>query len=182
MSPNALSLFSGAGGMDVGFRDAGVSIATANEIDPDACETFRANHAETKLLEGDIDGYLPELGALKGTVDIVFGGPPCQGFSVAGKMDHEDPRSKLVFRFCEVVELVRPRAFVMENVKSLSALTRFSDVRSRLISRFHQAGYTVTIQVAERQGFRCSTESRKSIFRGSSGRAAANLFIPSFPL
>ena len=149
----ALSLFTGAGGMDVGFRNAGFSIVAANEMDQHACETFRANHSETELLEGDIDSYIPELGAFRGMMDAVLGGPPCQGFSVAGKMDPDDPRSKLIFRFCDAVELVKPRAFVMENVKALSSLTKFEDVRSRLISRFQKAGYAVTVHVLNAKDF-----------------------------
>ena len=92
----AVSLFSGAGGMDVGFKAAGFEIVAANELDKHACETFRANHPETMLLEGDINNCGADFSAFVG-VDVVFGGPPCQGFSVAGKMDPDDPRSKLIF-------------------------------------------------------------------------------------
>lgn len=158
----AISLFSGAGGMDVGFRDAGYRIVAANEMDKHACETFRANHPETEMLEGDIDSHMPELGAYKG-VDVVFGGPPCQGFSVAGKMDPDDPRSKLIFSFCAVVELLKPRAFVMENVKALGSLTKFEGVRSRLISRFQKAGYAVTIHVLNAKDFGVP-QSRERVF------------------
>ena len=113
----AFSLFSGAGGMDVGFRDAGFQIIAANEMDKHACDTFRANHPDTVLFEGDINEIKANLSKFKG-IDVIFGGPPCQGFSVAGKMDPEDPRSKLIFSFCSVIEDVQPKAFVMENVKS----------------------------------------------------------------
>ena len=139
--------------MDVGFGNAGFSIVAANEMDQHACETFRANHPDTELFEGDIDCYMPEFGAFRGMMDVVFGGPPCQGFSVAGKMDPDDPRSKLIFRFCDVIELVKPRAFVMENVKALGSLAKFEDVRSKLISRFQNAGYTVTFQVLNSKDF-----------------------------
>ena len=74
----AISLFSGAGGMDVGFTQSGFEIIAANEMDKYAADTFRANHPETVLLEGDIDLCGTELHSYKG-VDVVFGGPPCQG-------------------------------------------------------------------------------------------------------
>lgn len=158
----AVSLFSGAGGMDVGFRDAGYQIMAANEMDKHACDTFRANHPETVLLAGDIDERAAELGAFKG-VDVVFGGPPCQGFSVAGKMDPDDPRSKLIFSFCSVVELLEPNAFVMENVKSLGSLSKFEGIRTALISRFQKAAYAVTIHILNAKDFGVP-QSRERVF------------------
>ena len=80
-----ISLFTGASGMDVGFTNAGIRVVAANEIVPYACETYAANHPETKLLKGDIKDYIESFS--EGDADIIFGGPPCQGFSVAGKMD-----------------------------------------------------------------------------------------------
>lgn len=140
----AISLFSGAGGMDIGFKQSGFEIIAANEIDTYACQTFRANHAGTTLYEGDITSNLQTLGRFK-NIDVVFGGPPCQGFSVAGKMDVSDPRSQLIFSFADVVDLIQPRAFVMENVKALGSLEKFAEVRKKLMVRFSNAGYTVTV-------------------------------------
>lgn len=158
----AISLFSGAGGMDVGFKEAGFEIAAANEMDKHACDTFRANHPETMLLEGDINLCEAELHAFKG-VDVVFGGPPCQGFSVAGKMDPDDPRSKLIFSFCGIVERLQPKAFVMENVKALASLAKFEEIRTALISRFQKAGYTVTIHILNAKDFGVP-QSRERVF------------------
>jgi DNA (cytosine-5)-methyltransferase 1 len=98
-----ISLFSGAGGMDVGFEKAGVDVVLANELDPNVCDTYEANHPNSKLLRGDIKDYYPVFAEQQG-IDIVFGGPPCQGFSVAGKMDPGDERSKLIWCFLDVVE------------------------------------------------------------------------------
>lgn len=158
----AVSLFSGAGGMDVGFKAAGFDVLAANELDKYACETFRANHPESELIEGDIDTCVEKLYSYRG-VDVVFGGPPCQGFSVAGKMDPDDPRSKLIFSFCNVVENVKPKAFVMENVKALGTLSKFEEVRTALISRFQKAGYTVTIHILNSKDFGVP-QSRERVF------------------
>ena len=158
----AISLFSGAGGMDVGFKAAGFDVVVANELDKHACETFRTNHPESKLIEGDIDTCGEQLHSYKG-IDVVFGGPPCQGFSVAGKMDPDDPRSKLIFSFCNIVEKVKPKAFVMENVKALGALSKFEEVRTALISRFQKAGYTVTIHILNSKDFGVP-QSRERVF------------------
>jgi DNA (cytosine-5)-methyltransferase 1 len=135
----AISLFTGAGGLDIGFANAGYEILWANDYDKKACETFRANHGDI-IEHGSIDDFVPMLGKFKGA-DIVFGGPPCQGFSVAGKMDPDDERSKLVFSFMNVVEKVQPRAFVMENVKALGALDKWSLVREKLFNRGYELGY-----------------------------------------
>lgn len=104
----AISLFSGAGGMDVGFEKAGIQVLVANEIMPEASETYKANHQESRMINDDINNVINELDKYSG-VDFVFGGPPCQGFSVAGKMDPDDSRSKLIFTFLDVIKKVRPR-------------------------------------------------------------------------
>lgn len=164
----AMSLFSGAGGMDVGFKAAGFNVVAANEIDKHACDTFRANHPETQLIEGDIDVHGEEL-LLHKDVDVIFGGPPCQGFSVAGKMDTDDPRSKLIFSFCDIVEKVNPKAFVMENVKALGSLSKFEDVRKELISRFQKAGYTVSINILNAKDFGVPQARERVFFIGVKG-------------
>lgn len=117
----AISLFTGAGGMDVGFENAGVSVLFANEIIKEAAETYHANHPNARIVNDDINNVVDKFDEFKG-VDFVFGGPPCQGFSVAGKMDPDDERSKLIFTYLDVVERVMPKAFVMENVKALGHL------------------------------------------------------------
>lgn len=174
----AISLFSGAGGMDVGFKNAGFTIVAANELDKHACDTFRENHPDTALFEGDIDECGTELNAF-GSVDVVFGGPPCQGFSVAGKMDPDDPRSKLIFSFCSIVETLKPKAFVMENVKSLGSLAKFEGVRTALISRLQKAGYTVTIHILNAKDFGVP-QSRERVFFIGVKDEFKPIFLPNF--
>ena len=72
---------------------------------------------------------------------MVFGGPPCQGFSVAGKMDPDDERSKLIFTFLDVVEKIKPKAFVMENVKALGLLEKWEPIRKKYLQRAQEMGY-----------------------------------------
>ncbi len=158
----AISLFSGAGGMDVGFERAGFKILAASEIDAFACKTYQANHQDSELFEGNIDQYIETLGAFR-DVDVVFGGPPCQGFSVAGKMDLNDPRSKLVFSFMEVVRAVRPRVFVMENVKALAFLEKFQIVREQLFRSFSHLGYSVSMNVLNAKDYG-SAQNRERVF------------------
>ncbi|GAG09766.1 unnamed protein product, partial [marine sediment metagenome] len=97
--PKAVSLFAGAGGMDLGFIQAGFKIVWANDMDRDCCDTYQLNIGP-HIVCSDISSInitdIPEA-------DIVIGGPPCQGFSVAGKMDPNDPRSRLVWFFTKVI-------------------------------------------------------------------------------
>lgn len=137
---SAVSLFSGAGGMDVGFEQAGINVLLANEIDPHAADTFSINHINTRMIVGDINLTLSELEKYKGA-DIVFGGPPCQGFSVIGKMQEDDERSQLIWSFLKAVEIIRPRAFVMENVKALATLTKWKRVREQYTQEAQRLGY-----------------------------------------
>jgi DNA (cytosine-5)-methyltransferase 1 len=137
----AVSLFSGAGGMDVGFENAGVKVVFANELMKEAAETYKANHPSSVMVNDDIYNVIEDMYKYKG-VDLVFGGPPCQGFSVAGKMNPDDERSKLIFTFLDVVEKVQPRAFVMENVKALGVLDKWSEVRNKFITSAQKLGYS----------------------------------------
>lgn len=98
----------------------------------EAAATYRANHTAGVMVNDDVNNILDSLDQFQG-VDLVFGGPPCQGFSVAGKMNPDDNRSKLIFTFLDVVEKVRPRAFVMENVKALGMLEKWEPVRRRYL-------------------------------------------------
>ena len=148
-SPNtpltAVSLFSGAGGMDVGVHESGFEIVLANDIDPDACATYRLNHGEV-IVEGSITSLMPTFEHLA-DVDLIFGGPPCQGFSVAGKMDPSDPRSSMMMSFFDVVETVSPRAFICENVKALAVLSKWEPVRRELMERANKKYHAVLVVV-----------------------------------
>ena len=158
---SAISLFSGAGGMDVGFKKAGFNILWANDFDRAAVDTYRKNIGD-HIVHGDINEHIDELKKFKG-VDCVFGGPPCQGFSVAGKMALDDPRSQLVKSFIKVVEVVEPRAFVMENVKALGTLSKFKQVRDELRSVATKLGYNTELVIFNSRNFGVP-QSRERVF------------------
>lgn len=154
-----VSLYSGAGGMDLGFARAGFVPRWANDIDPLAVKTYNSAFDCTlgggsiahQATCGDILGQLWQLDGIE--ADLVIGGPPCQGFSVAGKMDPADPRSLHVRHFLDVVNMVRPSAFVMENVKSLAVNLRWSGTRQLLIESAEQLGYTTRMYVLNSSHF-----------------------------
>lgn len=162
MNLTGVSLFSGAGGMDIGFSQAGIRTVVANEMDKSAFNTYKENHLNIDYLDGDIDDYLNDFKNYENT-DVVFGGPPCQGFSVAGKMDINDPRSQLIFSFAKVIENVKPRAFVMENVKSLGKLKKFEDIRNKLLSKFDELEYDCKIVLLNAKDFGVP-QSRERVF------------------
>ena len=143
MTINFVSLYTGAGGMDLGFMDAGMTPVWSNDIDPTAVETYKAELARRGIANhtatvGDIrdQGQKPSAG----DADLVIGGPPCQGFSVAGRMDPNDPRSRHVWDFLGMVARVQPKAFVMENVKALLVNRRWSALIGALKDKAERIG------------------------------------------
>ena len=136
----AVSLFTGAGGMDVGFEAAGVNVVLANEIDKTAAQTYAVNHPDKEIIVDDINNTFIKLKEYEG-IDLVFGGPPCQGFSVIGKMDPEDTRSQLIWAFLKAVEIIKPRAFIMENVKALAHISKWKHIREEYTNKARQLGY-----------------------------------------
>lgn len=99
-------MFTGTGGLDIGFESSGASILLANEMDKTAAETYILNHPDIEILVDDINNIFLALSRLKGS-DLIFGGPPCQGFSVTWKMTPEDERSQLIWSFLKAVEIVK---------------------------------------------------------------------------
>lgn len=159
--PTFVSLYSGAGGLDLGFIAAGFTPIFANDINGDAMTTYSAAMnmiAERtgyffahEVITKDIRQVekLPK----KGSADLVIGGPPCQGFSVAGKMDPNDPRSRHVFDFLAMVERVEPKAFVMENVKALAVNRRWSGTIGDIRKKAEAIGYKTYLRVLNSADF-----------------------------
>ena len=164
----AVSLFTGAGGMDIGFEQAGVRIVFANELMKEAANTYNANHSAGVMVNEDIYKVIDQVNAFEGT-DLVVGGPPCQGFSVAGKMDPDDARSKLIFTFLDVVERVRPRAFVMENVKALGILEKWEPVRKKYLERAYNLGYDCVPFILDSTEYGVSQKRERVFFIGIRG-------------
>lgn len=121
-----ISLFSGAGGLDIGFERAGFQTAVAVEIDPACCDTLRTNRPQWTVINKSITEVSGQeiltAGNLKvGEAALVIGGPPCQSFSLAGmRKGLEDDRGKLLFEFVRIVRETLPKGFVLENVKGLT--------------------------------------------------------------
>ena len=124
--PKVISLFSGAGGLDIGFKNAGFEIAVAVEMDPACCETLQANNSQLPIINKNItevsaQEILSKAGLQPLEAALVIGGPPCQSFSLAGlRKGLDDERGKLLFEFVRIVREALPIGFVLENVKGLT--------------------------------------------------------------
>jgi len=147
--PVGIDLFAGAGGMSLGFEQAGFDVVAAVEIDPIHCATHEYNFPNCKTICAsvtDLSGR--EIRRLAGLgdkeIDVVFGGAPCQGFSMIGKRALDDPRNQLVFHYVRIVEELNPKYCVFENVKGLT-LGKHAEFLKELISALGEAGYDVLL-------------------------------------
>lgn len=142
---NLISLFSGAGGFDLGFQLAGFTIVVANEIDTKICPTFRANFPDVDLIEGDIRNIPSERFA--DDVVGIIGGPPCQSWSEAGSLKGiEDARGQLFYEYIRVLRDKQPLFFVAENVSGMLAKRHEKAVKG-FMKLFDEAGYDVNLKM-----------------------------------
>ncbi len=146
-----ISLFSGAGGLDLGFHKAGFKTIIANEFDPKICPTFRANFPDVKLIEGDIRN-IPSEDFPKDVTGII-GGPPCQSWSEAGSLKGiEDARGQLFYDYIRILEATQPKFFVAENVSGMLAARNSSAVKN-FLQLFDEAGYDVNMKMLNANDF-----------------------------
>ena len=115
---NVLSLFSGAGGLDLGFEINGFNHLECVEIDDHCINTLRKNRPDWKVTHTDVTTYKPKFK----NIDVLVGGPPCQGFSLGGNRDPNDPRNRLFLEMIRVAEETSPRIVVIENVLNLRTM------------------------------------------------------------
>ena len=165
---NVLDLFCGAGGLSCGFERAGFNIVLGIDNDKKALETFEANHYGAKSICGDITeiGY-DDIKNVIGdkTIDVIIGGPPCQGFSLSGPRNFNDPRNKLYLSYIRLVEEIKPRAFVIENVPGLVGLFN-GEVKDNIIKRFTELGYTVKYQILCAADYGVPQNRKRVVFVG----------------
>jgi DNA (cytosine-5)-methyltransferase 1 len=145
--PVAVDLFAGAGGLALGFEQAGFDVAVAVEFDPVHAATHEMNFPDAAVICNDVRNVtgaeIRRAGGLgQRPIDVVVGGPPCQGFSLIGHRVLDDPRNSLVFHFLRIVTELKPRTFVMENVPGMATGAHGQFLRE-LIQKFEEAGYRV---------------------------------------
>jgi len=174
-----LDLFCGCGGLSLGFKNEGFDIIAGIDNWQDALLTFKKNHINSKSILADLNiSSADEL--IKnnnlGDIDIIIGGPPCQGFSIAGKRNSNDERNSLYLKFADFLRELQPRVFVMENVPNLASIDK-GRLLDKITNEFKEAGYHMNYKIMN-SSFHGVPQIRKRIFLvGTKGR---NNF--SFPL
>lgn len=125
---NIVDLFAGVGGLSCGFRKAGFKVLLANEIDESISKSYKLNHSDTIMINDDIKNIIPIVDKIDTKVDVIIGGPPCQGFSMAGARIRtknsflDDPRNYLFRNYFSIVQKLEPTFFVMENVPGMLSM------------------------------------------------------------
>ena len=165
---NLLSLFSGCGGLDLGFKRAGFKISVANEFDKNIFETFKENHQDTHLIEGDIrkiskNDIKPYV---EDEITGIIGGPPCQSWSEAGNLiGIDDERGKLFFDYIRLLRDFTPKFFLAENVSGMLA-ERHSKAVKVILKLFEDAGYRVTLNLVNAKDYGVAEERKRVFFIG----------------
>ena len=161
-----IDLFCGAGGLSLGFSQEGFITSLANDIQECCIDTYAHNHPETprkNIILGDIQDLIPNIQDLVNeVVDIVIGGPPCQGFSVANRQRIiDDPRNSLYKSFVDIVRIVKPQFVLMENVKGMLS------VADQVVEDFNRIGYQVDYRVLNAKNYGVPQNRERLIYIGN---------------
>ena len=157
-----LSLFSGCGGLDLGFKKANFDIVAANEFDKTIWKTFELNHPETSLIKKDIRKIDADMDLPK-NIDGIIGGPPCQSWSEAGSLKGiNDERGQLFFDYIRILKNKKPKFFLAENVSGMLA-NRHIDAVNNIMQLFSNCGYDVSLNLVNAKDYAVPQE-RKRIF------------------
>ena len=180
MKPTVIDLFAGVGGLSLGFEQQGFQVVLANEYDKSIASAYKENHPATKMIVGDITSLnlSDTFGGFSGKVDVVIGGPPCQGFSQKGQRKTiHDERNFLFKYYVAVVELVKPKYFVMENVPNL--LTAEGGYFFKEIEElFNKMGYSLEHGVLNASDYGVPQNRRRAVIIGKLSGTAPKLPKP----
>ncbi|OWL94610.1 hypothetical protein CBQ26_15050 [Deinococcus indicus] len=173
-NPRTLSLFSGGGGLDIGFALAGFNIIAAVEIQPECCETLRRNEGtyfpqDAQVFNIDIHDF--DTSQVVGPVDFIIGGPPCQTFSAIGRRaggaeGTNDPRGGLFQEYCRIVAHYRPRGFLFENVRGIISSNKGTDWRE-IKAAFRAIGYELNYKILNAADFGVAQKRERLIMVGT---------------
>lgn len=179
----AIDLFAGVGGMTLGFEMAGFDVLCAVEIDPIHCATHHYNFPHCQVICADISNITgadlrEKLKLGNQEIDVIFGGPPCQGFSMIGKRALDDPRNQLMAEFVRLVSELQPKYFVIENVKGMT-LGKHQGFIQEIIEKFNFYDYQVQVpyQVLNAANFGVPQNRERLFLLG----AKKGLALPNYP-
>jgi len=182
--PIGIDLYSGVGGMSLGFEQAGFNIATAVDVDPIHIATHTENFPNCVGITADLAGVtgaeILTLAKLEGKeISVVFGGPPCGGFSIIGKRRYDDPRNQLLCHFARIVDELKPKYFVVENVRGL-LIDPMTQLANEFIEEVDRVGYSVVspIRILDASDFGVPQRRQRIFILGY----RKNLPSPKYPL
>lgn len=178
---NVIDLFCGCGGLSLGFEHAGYNILLGIDMWEDALITYRYNHPKGNTLCADLSSLSPEMVKEKiggQHVDLIIGGPPCQGFSIAGKRIVNDERNSLYKSFVRMVAFFKPEAFLLENVPNILSIGGGA-VREAIVNDFSKLGYNVTYKVLLAADYGVPQNRRRAIFVGMSNGNKFEFPVPT---
>lgn len=170
--PTIIDLFAGCGGLSFGLEQAGFEVLLGVDNWAPSLKTFECNHAHAKTLVGDISKISPsDLKKIIGNkkIDVIVGGPPCQGFSLSGPRNFYDPRNRLYLDFIRLVKELRPRAFIVENVPGLAALFG-GEIKEKIVKEFEKLGYTVNSKILNASDYGVPQNRKRIVFVGLRGK------------
>jgi len=168
MTYNFIDLFCGCGGFSLGFEKAGCKSLLGIDLWNDATTTYQHNFSDAKVINNDITKISPEdikKAVNQQKVDIIIGGPPCQGFSISGKRMIDDPRNVLYKSFVEMVGALQPAVFVMENVPGLVSMAQ-GTIKDSVVEDFSSRGYNVTWKILAADDYGVPQHRRRVFFVG----------------
>ncbi len=183
--PTVIDMFSGCGGLSRGFMDAGYEVLLGVDNEAIALKTFKENHGQSEVLQADLfdPATILEMKRIVGnkTVDLIVGGPPCQGFSLTGTRDADDKRNTLFKSMIEAAKVFDPQAFVLENVPGFATLYK-GKAKDEIIKEFSKLGYTVNFEVLYAPDYGVPQIRRRIFFVGIKGETRFNFPEPThFP-
>lgn len=179
--PKVIDLFAGVGGLSLGFEQTGFNVVMANEYDESIAYAYSVNHPKTKMICEDITSLDLEktFGLYVGKIDVIIGGPPCQGFSQKGQRKTiHDERNFLFKYYVKVVDLVKPKYFLMENVPSLlSAENGF--FKKEIEELFSSMGYSLNMGILNASDYGVPQSRRRAVILGKKGDVPLSLPSPA---
>ena len=158
----AIDLFCGAGGLSYGFQKAGFNIVAGIDNDKNALKTFALNFQNSEAIECNLTSITDEIISKFNKIDVMLGGPPCQGFSIAGKRDENDPRNLLFESYFKLIKQINPRIVVIENVPNILSMGG-GIFANKITEGLKNLGYNVSISKLNSADFGVP-QNRKRVF------------------